>query len=147
MKKTKFSFLIFIFFFFCGTAYAMSLTLYNDSPYELTVLIKSANGKLLGQVIIPPGEEKIWNTELSSSTKYDIEENVNQPEQSLTPYIVIWKCPHGGYYSVCTSVETGSTVNANFCPGDHYCRPKKEKKKATEDCPACPVCPPCPKSK
>ena len=150
MTKTKFSILIFLFFCFFGTGYAMSLTLYNDSSYELTALIKSAGGKLLGQVILHPGDQKNWNTELSSSSDYGIEENIDTPEKSLTPYSVVWKCPYGGIYSVCNQVQPGSYVNANFGDGVRYCRPKKEKKKATEKCPACPACPacpPCPKSK
>jgi len=137
MKKKSLLFLLISIFFFIGTSYAMSLTLYNDSPYELTALIKSAGGKLLGQEILQPREERIWNTELSTSDDYSIEENVDQPEKSLTPYMVIWKCPYGGNYSIDVEVQPGAYVNANYGQGAHYCRPKKEKQKATEDSPPC----------
>ena len=118
---------------FCfGTAFAASLTLHNNSPFQLTAIINAANGQFIAQVTIPPGEQKIWNRDLADMPQNpedaaEPEANFSDPNVSLTPFMVIWKCPYGGYYSIATNVNTGSYVDANSAPGEHFCRPKEEK--------------------
>lgn len=102
------------------------LNLLNDSPFTLTAVVQAADGTFLGQTEYTPGQQSTFVTTLKPT-------NLNAPgyyDIALTPYIVVWKCPNGGFYSVCTQVAAGSLVTANSCPsGPYYCQPKPEKQK------------------
>jgi hypothetical protein len=115
-----------------------SVYLINDSPYVLIVQVKSADGNILGHATIQPGEQKNSVTDLNS-TGLNLP---NDPSGSATPYSVVWKCPNGGFYSVCTGQSPGSLVRATTCPGSYYCRPKEKKE---DKC--CRPCKPGEKSK
>ncbi len=122
------SFSFFRFFVFCiipAFFYAASLTLINDSSYELTAIVRGADGTFLGQLTIQPGEQKLWSQDLSS---FELQVP-NAPVVSITPYTVVWKCSHQGIYSMCTNVATGSIVTANSCPGNYFCSPNDEETK------------------
>lgn len=130
-----------IFSILLGGAYLLasvsgSLYLLNDSPFILVAEVQSADGTALGQISLQPGEQKNAVTELNS-TQLNLP---NNPEVSSTPYTVIWKCAHGGYYSTCRNASPGALVQASACPGSYYCKPKKKKEK--EKC-----CKPCPEEK
>ena len=115
--------------------FAESLTLINDSAYELTAIVQSANGKILAQPTLHPGDQLIWNSD-QDPTDLKMEYNSSG---SYTPYTVIWRCSYEGYYSVCSNVSPGAIITANTCPGARYCKPKPKKEKDTQKC-----CIPCP---
>ena len=75
----------------------------------------------LGETTIQPNEQQNFTTNLSP-TEFETPGN---PEVSLTPYVVIWKCPSKQVYKMCTRVSPGAMVRANDCPGDRVCDPKK----------------------
>lgn len=106
--------------------FADSITLFNDSAFELTAVVQSANGKIIAQETFHPGEQSIWDSD-QTSTELDI---TYDSLGSYTPYTVIWRCSYEGYYSVCSNVSPGSMVTANACPGSKFCKKKPEKKDA-----------------
>jgi len=98
------------------------ILLINDSPFMLVAEIQGASGIMLNQVSIAPGEQSRWVQELDR-TNLSLP---GQPAVSLTPYRVMWKCSHGGYYTTCVNVSPGSLIKASQCEGSHYCKPKEE---------------------
>ena len=101
------------------------ITLVNDSPFILTATVYTSSGDYLGQVILQPGEQKNYTTNLSST-------NLSRPgfpNVSITPYRIVWTCAGGGFYSMCTDGAVGSVIQASLCPGQHYCTPKEEQQK------------------
>ncbi|NGX28917.1 MAG: hypothetical protein K940chlam1_01105 [Candidatus Anoxychlamydiales bacterium] len=133
--KRKMKTILTFFLFVMSSSFASSITLVNDSAYELTAIIQTANGKIVAQPTIHPGDQLIWNSD-QSSTNLNVE--YNSPG-SYTPYTVIWRCSYEGYYSVCANASPGATITANTCPGARFCKPKpKKEKKETEKC-----CTPC----
>ena len=146
MKKVGFFF--FALLFFVSYGYSSEITLVNDSPFTLSVIIQSAGGKVLGELVLKPSEQTKWT--LGKSTQKNLKYNSNV---SLTPYTVIWKCENKGYYSMCADVSPGSMVTANSCPGVKFCQPKEKEKeqqsnsREVKKCPPCPVCPKCPNIK
>ncbi len=133
--KRKMKKLIIFCLFVMSTIFAESLTLINDSAYELTVIIQSANGKILAQPTIHPGDQLVWN---SDQEPIDLKMEYNS-SGSYTPYTVIWRCSYEGYYSVCANASPGATITANTCPGARFCKPKpkKDKKEAEKCCTPC----------
>ncbi|MBN1914915.1 MAG: hypothetical protein JW769_03395 [Parachlamydiales bacterium] len=111
-----------------------SVVLFNDSPFELTAQVQAANGTIIGKTTLKPGEQNIWRSDLSRTYL----NTPNTPKVSLTPFSVIWYCPYGGFYSMCSNVPPGATVTANTCPGSRYCQPKPKEQK----CPPCICVPP-----
>jgi len=120
---------------FCG------VLLVNDSPFMLIAEVQGANGIMLNQVTIAPGEQTNWTQDLyTTNLSVPADSNV-----SLTPYRVLWKCAYGGFYSTCTNVSPGSLVRASACSGAHYCKPKDDDQQQEQDqqpqqqlqCPPC----------
>ena len=104
---------------------ADAVKLFNDTPFELTALVQSANGKVVAQKNFAPNEQSVWSTD-QVSTEWT---SVYDASSSYTPYTVIWRCSYEGYYSVCSDVASGAMVTANSCPGAKYCKPKPKKDK------------------
>lgn len=104
-----------------------SILLHNDTTMILTAIIQASDGSYLGQFSVQPGEQRNFTTNMFP-TKYV---HPGTPNISLTPYTVIWQCPSEEIYSVCTQVQPGAYVRANWCNdgGNHFCGPKKEEKK------------------
>lgn len=100
-----------------GTAYAASLTIYNDSKYTLTATIFSNDGFNCGGLIITPAHQMQWQ---SSFQNMDSDRNI------MTPLTVVLTCPNGTSYGTWLQVATGATVNALGSQGAHYCQPIKE---------------------
>ncbi|MBN2479757.1 MAG: hypothetical protein JXA94_05975 [Parachlamydiales bacterium] len=126
-------------FLFIGYSYADSLYLYNDTPFQLTAIVQSANGKVLGQTTFQPGDQSNWDSD-SSKTQLDINYDATS---SYTPYTVIWRCEYGGFFAMCSNVAAGSNVSASECPGPHYCKPKPKKQNSEdEDDTSCNGCRP-----
>ena len=118
---------------FCG------VLLINDSPFMLVAEIQGANGIMLNQVTVAPGEQTNWTQDFSS-TPLSVPANASV---SMTPYRVLWKCAYGGYYATCVGVSPGSLVRASMCQGVHFCNPKEdEEDEDKQQCPPC-VCPEC----
>lgn len=126
---------LFIFFANC-VAQEATISLLNDSPFFLRATVQSANGVYLGGEALQPGEFKRWTYAFKPSP-LDVPET---PDASLTPFTVIWRCEHGGFYSVCDGASPGALIRASICPGAHYCAPKEKE----VECPPCECkCPPC----
>jgi hypothetical protein len=132
--------LYFVFTISCCFSQDATISLLNDSPYFLRVTVQSAGGTYLGGEALQAGEFKQWTTKF----KPDQLKVPGTPNSSLTPFTVIWRCEHGGFYSVCNQASPGSLIRANICPGAHYCAPK-EKESPPPECecimPECPKCP------
>jgi len=109
------------FFFFSVFALeAGSVRLFNNSAYKLRVVIRSGDNSYLGELLINPQQTMTWN---------DYNGVVNYPNQSQTPYTIVWFCndEENTPYAVCTNVGTGYTVAAHSCDGTRACKPPKEK--------------------
>jgi len=126
MKK-----LLIFFLLFTASISADAVKLFNDTPFELTALVQSANGTIVAQKNFAPNEQSVWSTD-QVSTEWT---SVYDSTSSYTPYTVIWRCSYEGYYSVCSDVASGAMVTANSCPGAKYCKPKpkKDKNDQTQD--------------
>jgi len=121
---------LFLLFFIPITfIFADSVTLYNDSIFELIAIVRSASGKVLAQKTLAPGEQSIWSTD-QITTQLDIEYDSSG---SYTPFTVQWQCSYEGVFSVCYNVASGSIVVATKCPGPHYCKPKPKKEEDQEN--------------
>ncbi len=120
-----------------SVGFSASLYLINDAIFELTAEIQSADGTFLDSVLLKPNEKFRWSTDRVGSRS-----RMPQAVSSLTPFIVIWKCPQKGNYSVCSSVSTGSTVISSVCIGSYRCRTREERAEDKENL-KCPPCPPC----
>ncbi|NGX33107.1 MAG: hypothetical protein K1060chlam4_01168, partial [Candidatus Anoxychlamydiales bacterium] len=97
--------------------FADGIKLFNDTPFELTAIVQSADGKVVAQKNFAPQEQSTWSTDQTTTdwtSSYDA-------TGSYTPYTVIWRCSYEGYYSVCSEVAAGAMVTANSCPGSKYC--------------------------
>ncbi len=129
------------FFIFWGSLFCLygdSVTLLNDSPFELTATVLAADGTFLGQEVFHPGDQINWDTQ-HTSTQLDIPMDSSV---SVTPYTVVWKCNYKGFYSMCMNVPAGGFVSANNCEGPHYCepKPKPQKKNGEEEDTSCREC-------
>lgn len=122
--------LVYVFLILFFSLHATEIRLTNDSPYVLTALIKAADGKVIGKQTLIAQQEYTWRDSLVSNTS-----NV-----SVTPYTVVWLCPHEDQYTICIDVSPGAAISANNCTGIKYCPPKKKEKKCPAcNCPACPI--------
>lgn len=121
MKKTFFLIL------FVVKTFSYSLTLINDSPFELTATIQGATGVVLGQETLQPNEQRHWSTDMQTTEVKEIYD----ANFSLTPFTVVWKCAYKGYYSIITNVSPGATVKAHDGEGSKECTlpPKKSDQK------------------
>ncbi len=104
--------------FFAGVE-AGSVKLVNNSAYKLRAVIRSGDGSYLGEVLVNPQQTMAWS---------DYTGAVAYPNQSQTPYTVVWFCndDEGTPFAICTDVGTGFTVVARSCDGTRACKPKKE---------------------
>jgi hypothetical protein len=102
-----------------------TILLHNDSTIILTAVIQASDGSYLGQFSVQPGQQRKFTTNMYP-TGYV---RPGTPEISLTPYTVIWQGPSDEQFSMETGVQPGAYIRATWCPGKHYCTPKKEVKK------------------
>ena len=116
MKKIS---LLLIFLFFAqlyGT-----LTIYNDSPYPLSAIIMSADGKMVQTLQISPQHQATW--EEPSGSNYTF---------SQTPYTVTFKCKSGKLFGVYSYANQGAYVTAMQSVGNRYCEPEKNKNESPQ---------------
>lgn len=102
-----------------------TVLLLNDTPFILTATVQASDGTFLGQYSIQPGQQKNFTQNLSTTTFH----HPGTPEVSLTPFTVVWQCASEEFYSMCTQASPGALIRANDCPGNHFCKPKKNEKK------------------
>ncbi|MFA6119613.1 MAG: hypothetical protein WCT85_02600 [Parachlamydiales bacterium] len=122
--------------FLSYSIFADSITLYNDSPFQLTAVVQSADGNVLAENVMAPNQQSVWDTnQISTQLKINYKSST-----SYTPFTVIWRCDYQGYYSVCTNIAAGSMVTADSCPGPHYCQPKPKKEEGMENKTSCRSC-------
>ncbi len=122
-----------LFLFIPGSLlFADAIKLFNDTPFELTAIVQSADGKVVAQKNFAPNEQSVWSSD-QKSTEWISSYNSSS---SYTPYTIIWRCSYEGYYSVCTDIAAGAMVTANSCPGSKYCKPKPKNDKKTS-CRSC----------
>ncbi len=96
------------------SVFSYSLILVNDSVFRLSAIVQGANSTFLGEVDLVPGQQQRWDSQSLSS-------EVFSSGVSLTPFTVIWRCPSGDLFSICSTISPGSTVPANGCPGNKFC--------------------------
>ena len=130
---------VFLFCFISNALFAYTLTLINDSPFELTAIVQAATGQHLGQELLQPGEKNKWSTDIENTNV----EEIYDSNVSLTPFTVTWKCSYKGYYSISNDVSPGSILRASQGSGSKAStpKPKKEEKSTPPECPVCPECP------
>gem|GEM_PF-6495886 len=103
--------------FYCGFSslcFGASVTIYNDSPYSLHATILSASGQQLETTHILPQKKFEWEA-LSSSN----------PDQSQTPYTILFRCRTGDHFGTCKNVGPGAWVTASSATGGQgFCKTK-----------------------
>lgn len=114
--------LFFLIFLLIGSLHAGTIRLYNDSPYQLRVVVRGSDGGYLGETVMAPQHYYSWT---DANTQFGIYDR--QKPESVTPYTVMWYCMDGGDYSVCTSVANGATVAAMSCVGARECGPRQKR--------------------
>ncbi len=115
---------LFIFFFagLLSPLFSGTIRLYNDSTFQLRVVVRGADGSYFGETVMAPQHTYSWT---DSNTQFGIYDR--QRQDSITPYTVMWYCMDGGDFSVCTNVATGATVSALSCVGARECKPRPKK--------------------
>lgn len=111
-------FRIVLFLLISTAAWAGTVRLVNDSAYQLTAVIRAADGTKLGELNVPAQQTMSWNSYWGGVG------NIQYNDVSQTPYTVLWFCPEGAPFSVCQGVSTGSTVTALSCDGTKSCKQK-----------------------
>lgn len=90
--------------------FAGSVTMLNDSPFQLRAIILSAQGDNLGSVTVMPTHQITWQDSYSGGQTF-----------SNTPYSVIWYCMEGREYGIWTNVGSGALVTATGAEGPRIC--------------------------
>ncbi len=123
MNRLFFLFLILFCPLFSGT-----VRLYNDSPYNLRVVVRGNDGSYLGELMMPPQNFSTWTDANRQAGVFGKGNPYSMgPSMSQLPYTVMWYCMDGSDYSVCGNVFTGSTVTAQTCDGARMCKPVPKK--------------------
>lgn len=114
---------------------ASSLRLVNDTPYDLSVVIRGNGGMTLGQVKVLKGQSWVWEE------NYLVDDNFGDKSQlkpmnpyqegyTQSPYVVTWYILESGEtYGTCNNVSSGSYVSAKGCQTYGRQPPKKEQQK------------------
>lgn len=98
-----------------SVSFASSVRLYNDSPYVLRAVVQGADGSKLGEVEVQQNQLMVWN-DANGQMGY------HEPTRSETPFTILWYCPEGLPYSVCSQVPNASMVTAQSCYGNRQCK-------------------------
>jgi hypothetical protein len=107
--------------------HAGSVRLINNSPYDLRVAIRGADGSFLGEIVVIAQKESSWTDTYGQYGSYGgANASANQGYSSKTPYTVLWYCLDGTDYAVCDTVSTGAVVTAQGCAGARMCKPNKK---------------------
>jgi len=100
---------------------AHSITLNNDTEYDLTAIIRGRKGVLIEEVSVPAFKIKNWiyNPKILPDLQ-------GQSITDLTPFTVSWMCLGGKVFAVCPNIVPGMQISPKDCDGSHYCEPKKD---------------------
>ncbi|MEM8629120.1 MAG: hypothetical protein AAGF04_03500 [Chlamydiota bacterium] len=101
--------------------FAGRLFLENDSPFVLTAVVQASSGEVIAQQTILPAGNRLESER--SPTSLDLP---SSPQQSMTPYTVVWQCAGGAYFSICRNVNSGDYIRATLCPGNYNCPGKRK---------------------
>lgn len=115
MKK-----LFFILTFSSFSLFGLSLSLNNNSPHYLKVVILGSDGTEFAQTVMAPNS---WNDWAIDDVGFQ-GPNTDTMEPIL-PFIVHWYCSDGQDFSVCTGIPTGSVVQSLGCQGSCQCKTKE----------------------
>jgi len=117
---------LFLALFSAASAFAGSIRLKNNSDQRLRVIVDSASGMSLGEVIIDSGQSLTWTDTYGNRTNNrGARTPLQYGDASNTPYTVSWYCMSGEPYSVCTDVAVGSLIMSDSCDGLKACKRKK----------------------
>jgi hypothetical protein len=105
---------------FTGTVWSASIRLMNDSSFKLRAVVRSADGTLLGEMMINAGQSMNWNEPLGTKGY-----GMDKATKSQTPYSVAWYCLDGGDFAFCLNAPSGGTVAVNSCDGLRTCKAAK----------------------
>lgn len=106
--------------FFLSSLQSASVKILNDSPYPLSVLILSNQGKVLGRQAVDVQQQILWQ-----------DSNLASKERSLLPFTVLFHCPDGSVYGSVDNVSTAGMVMASTAHGNRFCNPVKNDKDKT----------------
>lgn len=120
MKHKTRSFIFSLLFAPCALI-AYSITLINDTEYDLTAVIRGKKGVLIEEVSIPKYQTQNWIYD--KKLLPDLE---GQSIKDLTPFTVSWMCLGGKVFGVYPNVFPGMQISAKESPGAHFCEPKKD---------------------
>ncbi len=113
------------------TAGFSSLSVYNDSAFDLKVKVIGANGVHIAERQVPSRIQMYIEDQIGTSDPVGQGENnadFKNYSESLTPYTVYWYCLDGTLYSSCMDASAGATVTANTCSGSYSCPCDKDEK-------------------
>ncbi len=110
---------LFVSAFFIINAFASSIRLNNNSPYDLRATIRGNHGKILGNVEVISEQIVIWEDRYVVRDYSELRPMNRETEGfSQTPYTVVWTIIDGGeIYSTCRQVASGEMVSAGSCRG------------------------------
>jgi len=101
--------------------HAGDLWITNDSPFPLLAQVYGGDG-VFDQQVVAAGAQWHWTDQQVISGPS------TNPNQSVTPYTVIWYCSKGGQpYGTNTNVAVGSWVRAQTSVGQNICPLPKKK--------------------
>jgi len=107
-------------------ATALSVNLINNSTYKLRAVVQGNDNSFIAERTLKPNQSFMWNDGLGA---------FSAPARSQTPFVVVWYCPDGLSYSICTDIAPGGTAAAQSCPGVKACKPKEERPKDEDNVP------------
>lgn len=101
-----------------------SLSVFNDSPFDLRIKVIGANGVHIAEKQVPSQIQMYIEDQIGTSDPVGQGENQSSFKnysKSLTPYQVLWYCLDGTLYSSCMDVSAGATVTPSSCSGNYSC--------------------------
>lgn len=96
--------------------FALTVRIYNDSPFVLNAQVLLADGTNTGSVSIAPQSVAHWQQEYGNA------------KWSLTPLTIVFVCPNGTQYGVASNVQAGATITAQSSNGKRFCQKPKNQK-------------------
>ena len=99
-----------LFLFLTSALSAITINVYNDSPYTLQAKIYSSENKELSSMTVISGHSIKWSDSLYDARDY-----------TKGPFLVVFTCPNGDFYGKAPPVAQNSTVHAQRSRGPKKC--------------------------